>query len=109
MAQAGRLSAYRAILPGNQKVRRHASPADGAAVVTFLVIVSRTRPDLHAYIHRVFFPDTRLQLVVDRRWIVRRRTSRALEKRTRRTSQEGLDLARHRLSLLLQQRARRKG
>ncbi len=33
----------------------------------------------------------------------------AFEKRTRRTSREDLDLARHRLRLLLQQRARRKG
>jgi len=33
----------------------------------------------------------------------------AFEKRTRRTSQDDLDLARHRLRLLLHQRARRKG
>jgi len=33
----------------------------------------------------------------------------AFEKRTRRTSREDLDLARHRLRLRLQQRARRKG
>jgi hypothetical protein len=50
------------------------SAADGAAVVTFLAIVSRTRPDLHAYVRRAFFTDPRLQVVVDRRCIVRRRT-----------------------------------
>jgi len=43
-------------------------------VVSFLVLVSRTRPDLHAYVRRVFFTDTRLQVVVDRRGSVRRRT-----------------------------------
>ena len=43
-------------------------------MVSFLVLVSRTRPDLHAYVRRVFFTDTRLQVVVDRRGSVRRRT-----------------------------------
>ena len=43
-------------------------------MVSFLVLVSRTRPDLHAYIRRVFFTDMRLQVVVDRRGSARRRT-----------------------------------
>ena len=45
-----------------------------SAVVRLLVIVSRARPDLHAYIRRVFFTDLRLQVFVDRRRVVRRRT-----------------------------------
>ena len=43
-------------------------------MVSFLVLVSRTRPDLHAYIRRVFFTDMRLQVVVDRRGSAQRRT-----------------------------------
>ncbi len=43
------------------------------ALVRFLVIVSRSRPDLYAYIRRVFFTDTRYQLIFDRRRTLRRR------------------------------------
>jgi len=42
-------------------------------LVTFLVIVSRNRPDLYAWIRRVFFTDTRFQMIFDRRRVVRRR------------------------------------
>jgi hypothetical protein len=54
-------------------------------LVTFLVIVSRNRPDLYAWIRRVFFTDTRFQLIFDRRRIVRRRTkgSPVFERRQR--------------------------
>ena len=42
-------------------------------MVTFLVGVSRNRPDLDAWVRRVFFTDTRFQLIFDRRRTVRRR------------------------------------
>ncbi len=69
-------------------------------MVSFLVLVSRARPDLHAYVRRVFFTDTRLQVVVDRRCIVRRRTvetavapeRRRKERRDRREIDEQLRL-----------------
>ena len=50
--------------------------AAGIAVLAtgmVLVIVSRNRPDLYAWIRRVFFTDTRFQLIFDLRRVVRRR------------------------------------
>jgi hypothetical protein len=39
----------------------------------FLVIVSRTRPDLYAHITRQFFANPRHELIFDRRRVQRRR------------------------------------
>jgi hypothetical protein len=51
----------------------------------FLVIVARHRPDLYAYIRRVFFKDTRYTLLFDRRRVQRRRLAEAhaFERRAR--------------------------
>ncbi len=58
----------------------------GSAVTTFLVIVSRNRPDLYTHIRQLFFTDSRYQLIFDRRRVVRRRRvtgAPALDRRKR--------------------------
>ena len=57
------------------------------------------------------FPDAARQIAGFQLWRVQRElyVLHAFEKRTRRTPQDVLDLARHRLRLLLNQRARQKG
>ena len=52
---------------------RCAAPCPRRVLLTFLVVVSRNRPDLYAWIRRVFFTDTRFQLIFDLRRVVRRR------------------------------------